>query len=313
MGLSLLLPFDSCCLVSLVSQKHAAHIAHQDPNLKFTKLEQHTPVSAPGPTSNLQAVGIMEVPIVWGNGRSVIFTMLVVSNLTWPILFWQNHLRKTDARIYSKDLKVYFADSAMNFEISCYDSNPLLVFTSMTCQDSVPPASSANITCLVTLLPKSSGGSQPVLLRIAFLGDPAKAWVSCLGGPRARETPSQWTAGRQHAKPVDCPHGTPSQWPASPPDPSCKLAKNKLTPSPTHKPPLHKTPRHATCPQLRRAPRWGVAPAKKRLWPAPRRGCENHALCHHKILPQKNCAKNTRTPAEFSEKITRAPTRFLLA
>ena len=107
---------------------------------------------------------------------------------------------------------------------------------------------------------------------------PAKHRAS---GPLARSTPSQWTA----------PRGTPSQWPASPPDPSCKLAKNKLTPSPTHKPPSHKTPRHATCPQLRRAPRWGVAPAKKRLWRAPRRGCENHALCHHKIFPQKNVQK----------------------
>ena len=164
-GLSLPLPLDSCCSVSLVSQKHAAHVARQHPNLKFTKLEQHVPVSAAGPTSNLHAVGIMEVPIVWENGRSVIFTMLVVPNLTWPILFGQNHLRKTDARIYSKDLRVYFADSDMNFEISCYDSNPLSVFPSMQYQGSIPSASSANTTCLATSLPKSSRGIRQVLLR----------------------------------------------------------------------------------------------------------------------------------------------------
>ena len=101
----------------------------------------------------------MEVPIVWENGRSVIFIMLVVPNLTWPILFGQNHLRKTDARIYSKDLRVYFADSDMNFEISCYDSNPLSGFPSMQCQGSILSASSVNITCLATSLPKSSGGT----------------------------------------------------------------------------------------------------------------------------------------------------------
>ena len=91
-----------------------------------------------------------------------------------------------------------------------------------------------------------------------------------------------WTAGPRNTEPVDRrpaarqasgppPAARRASGPQAPPDPSCKLAKNKLTPSPTHKPPSHKTPRHATCPQLRRAPRWGVAPAQKRL--PPKRGC----------------------------------------
>ena len=147
--------------------------------------------------------------------------------------------------------------------------------------------------------------------KLAFLGDPAKAG-SCLGGPPARETLSQWTAGPQHAKPVDRPPRHAEPVARKPPRPELQITKNKLTPSPTHKPPSHKTPRHATCPQLRRAPRWGVAPAKKRLWRAPRRGCENHALCHHKILPQEMCKKHSHS-CRIQRKITRAPTRFLLA
>ena len=88
-----------------------------NPALQFTKLEQPIPVSVAGPNSSPRAVGILQVPIVWETGKSAIFTMLVVPNLTWPSLFGQNHLRQTDARIYSKDLRVFSADPAMNFEI----------------------------------------------------------------------------------------------------------------------------------------------------------------------------------------------------
>ena len=84
-GVSLPLPLDSCCSVSLVSQNHATAVAKTHPNLKFTKLEQQIPVSVAGPNSTLRAVGTMQVPIVWENGKSTIFTMLVVPHLTWPI------------------------------------------------------------------------------------------------------------------------------------------------------------------------------------------------------------------------------------
>ncbi len=78
-GLSLPLPLDTCCSVSLVSEKHADRVATHHPHLKSTKFEQHFPVSVAGPNSKLWAVGIMQVPIVWEYGRSVTFTMLVVS------------------------------------------------------------------------------------------------------------------------------------------------------------------------------------------------------------------------------------------
>ena len=163
-GVTLPLPLDSCCSVSLVSQKHADTVARQHPNLRFTKLERQLPVSVAGPNSNLRAVGTMQVPIIWENGQSVIFTMLVVPNLTWPILFGQNHLRKTDARIHSKDLRVFFADSAMNFEISCYDSNPLDVF-SVSKSQNPSMSSTANVTCLLTAMPPACGPGEHVTLR----------------------------------------------------------------------------------------------------------------------------------------------------
>ena len=106
----------------------------------------------------------MQVPIIWENGQSVTFTMLVVPNLTWPILFGQNHLRKTDARIYSKDLQVFFADSAMNFEISCYDSNPLTAFSVPKSQNP-SMSSTANVTCLLTAMPPACGPGEQVTLR----------------------------------------------------------------------------------------------------------------------------------------------------
>ena len=100
--------------------------------------------------------------------------MPAVSALTSNLTF--STIRLADKNIFGLRLLLRGFPSCefpMNFEISCYDSNPLSVFSetictpiirSMKCQGSVPPASSANITCLVMSLPTSSGGSQPVLL-----------------------------------------------------------------------------------------------------------------------------------------------------
>ena len=90
-GVPLPLPLDSCCSVSLVSQNHAKTVVKFNPALHFTKLEQPIPVSVAGPNSSLSAVGVLHGPIVWESGQSALFTMLVVPNLTWPILFGQNH------------------------------------------------------------------------------------------------------------------------------------------------------------------------------------------------------------------------------
>ena len=163
-GVTLPLPLDSCCSVSLVSQKHADTLAKQHPNLRFTKLEHQLPVSVPGQNSNLRTIGTMQVPIISENGQPMIFTMLVVPNLTWPILFGQNHLRKTDACIHPKDLRVFFACSAMNFEISCYDSNPLNAF-SVPKSHNPSMSSTANVTCLLTAMPPACGPGEQVTLR----------------------------------------------------------------------------------------------------------------------------------------------------
>ena len=146
-GVSLPLPLDSCCSVSLVCQNHADLVA--SPTLLLTKLEQPIPVSVAGPSSDLRAVGTMQVPIIWDNGRLTTFTMLVVPQLSWPILFGQNHFRQTDAHIYSKALKVHFEDPSMNFTVTCYDSSPLPAFPTVHPRGA-PQASAANVTCLLT-------------------------------------------------------------------------------------------------------------------------------------------------------------------
>ena len=162
-GVSLPLPLDSCCSVSLVSQNHAETVVKFNPALQFTTLEQSIPVSVAGPNSSLRAVGILQVPIVWETGKSAIFTMLVVPNLTWPILFGQNHLRKTDAHIYSKDLRVFFAHPDLNFEVKCYDTNPIHAFPTLRGHQPCR-SSTANVTCLLTALPQPGTTDEHISL-----------------------------------------------------------------------------------------------------------------------------------------------------
>ena len=99
----------------------------------------------------LNAVGTMQVPITWENDHQATFTMLFVPQLSWPILFGQNHLRQTDAHIYSKALKVHFADPSMNFTIQCYASNPLSAFPTIRPRCTLQ-GSAANVTCLLAPL-----------------------------------------------------------------------------------------------------------------------------------------------------------------
>ena len=46
--------------------------------MKFTKLSTPLPVSVANPQAQLQAIGTLQVPIIWDNGRPSIFSMLVV-------------------------------------------------------------------------------------------------------------------------------------------------------------------------------------------------------------------------------------------
>ena len=106
-GVSLPLPIDSCCSLSLFSKAHADVIAQKHPHLTFTKLQNSLPVAVANPSSQLKAIDLMEVPIIWENGRPSIFCMLVVPGLAWPILFGQNHLSKPKAHTDHSGLTVH--------------------------------------------------------------------------------------------------------------------------------------------------------------------------------------------------------------
>ena len=69
-GIKIPLPIDSCCSISLVSKKHADLVSQNCPDLKFTKLATPLSVSvAASAESKLQAVGMMQILIVWENGK----------------------------------------------------------------------------------------------------------------------------------------------------------------------------------------------------------------------------------------------------
>ena len=138
-GVALPLPLDSCCSLSLVSKAHAEIIAQKHPQLTFTKLQSPLPVAVANLSSQLTAIGVMQIPIIWENGRPSIFSMLVVPGLARPILFGRNHLHKTQAHTSHAGLQVYFADPQLNFTVKHHDANPLDAFPSLRTQ----PSSSA--------------------------------------------------------------------------------------------------------------------------------------------------------------------------
>ena len=68
-GIKIPLPIDSCCSISLVGKKHADPVSQNCPDLKFTKLATALSISVAGAESKLQAVSMMQIPMVWGNGE----------------------------------------------------------------------------------------------------------------------------------------------------------------------------------------------------------------------------------------------------
>ena len=148
------LPLDSCCSLSMVSKTHTELVSQKCPNLSYKKLATPLSVSVASPDSQLQAVGIMQIPITWENGICSTFSMLVVPGLIWPILFGQNHLRQTKAITDHDGLKVTFNNPSMKFTITCGDSNPLDSFPKLFSQNSTPVSSgSTNVACLLTAVP----------------------------------------------------------------------------------------------------------------------------------------------------------------
>ena len=160
----------------MVSKAHVDIVAQKHPHLTFTKLQSPLPAAVATPTSHLKAIGIMQVPVVWENGRPSIFSMLVVPHLAWPILFGQNHFRKTEAQTDHAKLTVHFADPLLHFTISCHDTNPLDAFPTLRTQsssltspnDTTTGSGSANATCLLTAMPTPSQASSYIRLHRGF-------------------------------------------------------------------------------------------------------------------------------------------------
>ena len=119
------LPNDSCCSVSLVSRSHADYVASKCPHLKYQSLETLVTVSVADANSQLKAVGTMEIPIQWSNGRETTFQMLVVPRLSWPILFGENHLHSTQALVDHGDPSILFRHPSMSFKIACSLDSPI--------------------------------------------------------------------------------------------------------------------------------------------------------------------------------------------
>ena len=86
--------------------------------------------------------------------------MLVVPNLTWPILFGESHLHQTDALVDHGKKQVHFRHPNMNFIVQCRNDNPVKSFpfpsnnsTNSGSAQLTSQESGANITCLFTGVP----------------------------------------------------------------------------------------------------------------------------------------------------------------
>jgi len=102
------LPLDKCCSVSLVSRSQADLVDSKHPQLKYESLEKPVAVSVADAKAQLQAVGTMEIPIQWNNGKETTFQMLLVPGLSWLILFGENHLHSTQALVDHADPSIHF-------------------------------------------------------------------------------------------------------------------------------------------------------------------------------------------------------------
>jgi len=105
--------------------------------LNYKKLEKPIPVQMADTSTSLK-----EVPIAWLRDKETIHVALVVPNMSWPLLFGENHLAATQALSDHSNKTVTFRHPAMNFTISCDKASPS--------QD--PQAA---VTCLLTGKPNA--------------------------------------------------------------------------------------------------------------------------------------------------------------
>ena len=145
-GKVLQVALDSCCSVTLCSLDHAQHVHSARPELKYKKLEQLIPLQMADTSASLSAVAFQEVPITWLPNEEIVYVALVVSNMSWPLLFGENHLPATHALSDHREKTVTIRHPAMNFTISC-DKAP------------VSQEPHAAVTCLLIGNPNSHAAS----------------------------------------------------------------------------------------------------------------------------------------------------------
>ena len=145
----------------------------------FVKITQPYFSCGGNPVSKLSAVGVLQVPITWENGRPSVFSILVVPGLSWPILSGQNHFRMTQAHNDHAELTIHFLDPALGFTVKCRDSNPLQAFPSLSSplvqtgqkqESGEQPFTrpSVNVTCLLIAFPPSKQPQRLVILHKGY-------------------------------------------------------------------------------------------------------------------------------------------------
>ena len=70
-------------------------------------------------SASLNAVAVQEVPIAWLPDKETVHVALLVPNMSWPLLFGENHLAGTHALSDHREKTVTFRHPAMKFTISC--------------------------------------------------------------------------------------------------------------------------------------------------------------------------------------------------
>ncbi|KAJ7391449.1 hypothetical protein OS493_018496 [Desmophyllum pertusum] len=110
-------------VVTLCNLEQAQYIHSSRPELNYKKLDKHIPVQKANTSTSLKAVAVQEVPIMWLPDKETVHVALVVPNMSWPLLFGENHLAATQALSDHSNKTVTFRHPAMNFTISC-DNEP---------------------------------------------------------------------------------------------------------------------------------------------------------------------------------------------
>jgi len=63
-------------------------------------------------SASLNAVAVQEVPIAWLPNKETVRVALVVPNMSWPLLFGENHLAATHALSDHREKTVTFRHPA---------------------------------------------------------------------------------------------------------------------------------------------------------------------------------------------------------